>query len=72
VFLLGILTKRVQQNAAMIGMIAGLLLMIYVRFQTRIAFTWYVVIGTAATFSTGYVMSLFLKEPPYVRTPGNQ
>jgi Na+/proline symporter len=72
VFLLGILTKRVQQNAAMIAMIAGLLLMIYVRFETRIAFTWYVVIGTAATFSTGYMVSLFLKEPPYGRTSGNQ
>jgi solute:Na+ symporter, SSS family len=63
VFLLGLLTKRVQQNSAMIAMIAGLLVMIYVRFETGIAFTWYVVIGTAATFSTGYIMSLFLKEP---------
>ncbi len=68
VFLLGLLTKRVQQNSAMIAMIAGLLLMIYIRFETRIAFTWYVVIGTAATFLTGYVMSLFLKEPRYDRT----
>ena len=63
VFLLGLLTKRVQQNAAMIAMIAGLALMIYIRFETSIAFTWYVVIGTVATFSTGYVLSLFLKEP---------
>ncbi|MGB6943567.1 MAG: sodium:solute symporter [Bryobacteraceae bacterium] len=63
VFLLGLLTKRVQQTSAMIAMIAGLALMIYIRFETGIAFTWYVVIGTAATFSTGYVMSLFLREP---------
>lgn len=62
VFLLGLLTKRVQQTSAMLAMIAGLLLMIYVRFETRIAFTWYVVIGTAATFSTGYALSLFLRE----------
>src|SRR5580704_16289895 len=62
VFLLGLLTKRVQQTSAMIAMMVGLLLMIYVNFETRIAFTWYVVIGTAATFSTGYVVSLFLKE----------
>jgi SSS family solute:Na+ symporter len=67
VFLLGLLTRRVQQTSAMIAMIVGLLLMIYIRLQTRIAFTWYVVIGTAATFSTGYVLSLFLKEPPYDR-----
>ena len=63
VFLLGLLTKRVQQTSAMIAMIAGLALMIYISAETRIAFTWYVVIGTAATFFSGYVMSLFLKEP---------
>jgi Na+/proline symporter len=68
VFLLGLLTKRVQQTSAMIAMIAGLLVMIYIRFETRIAFTWYVVIGTAATFSTGYVLSLFLKESRHDRT----
>lgn len=62
VFLLGLLTKRVQQTSAMIAMIVGLALMIYVRFETTIAFTWYVVIGTIATFSTGYLLSLFLKE----------
>lgn len=62
VFLLGLLTKRVKQTSAMIAMVAGLMLMIYVSAATRIAFTWYVVIGTAATFLTGYVMSLFLKE----------
>jgi hypothetical protein len=47
-----------------------LALMIYVRFATTIAFTWYVVIGTGATFSTGYVISLFLKEPEHARTAG--
>jgi SSS family solute:Na+ symporter len=62
VFLLGLLTKRVQQTSAMIAMIAGLLLMIFIRLETNIAFTWYVVIGTAATFSTGYVMSLCWRE----------
>src|SRR5277367_6377037 len=70
VFLLGLLTKRVQQTSAMIAMIAGLLLMIYIRVQTSIAFTWYVVIGTAATFSTGYVLSLFLREPSNDGTTG--
>jgi solute:Na+ symporter, SSS family len=62
VFLLGLLTTRVKQNSAMVAMIVGLLLMIYVNLTTHIAFTWYVVVGTTATFTTGYVMSLFLKE----------
>jgi Na+/proline symporter len=63
VFLLGLLTKRVGETPAMLAMILGLLLMIYIRMATHIAFTWYVVIGTAATFSTGYVISLLWKEP---------
>jgi solute:Na+ symporter, SSS family len=70
VFLLGLLTKRVRETSAMIAMIAGLALMIYVRLATHIAFTWYVVIGTAATFSTGYVISLCLKEPDHEPAAG--
>jgi SSS family transporter len=62
VFLLGLLTKRVGEIAAMSGMCVGLALMLYVRFATPIAFTWYVLIGTAATFGTGIFASLFLKE----------
>ncbi len=62
VFLLGLLTRRVQEKSAMVAMLAGLLLMIYVAAATRIAFTWYVVIGTTATFLTGYVLSLLLRE----------
>jgi SSS family transporter len=62
VFLLGLLTERVGEIAAMSGMCVGLALMLYVRFATPIAFTWYVLIGTAATFGTGIFASLFLKE----------
>jgi len=64
VFLLGLLTRRVGEIAAMCGMLAGLALMLYVRFATPIAFTWYVLIGTSMTFGTGLVVSLFLKENP--------
>jgi len=62
VFLLGLLTKRVGKIAAMSGMCVGLALMLYVRFATPIAFTWYVVIGTGATFATGILVSLFIRE----------
>src|SRR6185369_10015014 len=47
VFLLGLLTRRVGEIAAMCGMVAGLAVMLYVRFATPIAFTWYVLIGTS-------------------------
>jgi len=59
VFLLGLLTRRVQENAAMIAMAAGLAVMVYVKACTHIAFTWYVLIGTTATFSAGYLISLW-------------
>lgn len=64
VFLLGLLTRRVGEIAAMCGMVAGLAVMLYVRFATPIAFTWYVLIGTSMTFGTGLVVSLFFKENP--------
>ena len=43
--------------AAMCGMVAGLALILYVRFETAIAFTWWVLIGTSMTFITGLLMS---------------
>src|SRR5579863_5170078 len=62
VFLLGLLTRRVGEIAAMSGMCVGLALMLYVRFATPIAFTWYVAIGTGATFATGILVSVFVRE----------
>jgi Na+/proline symporter len=64
VFLLGLLTRRVGEIAAMCGMLAGLAVMLYVRFATPIAFTWYVLIGTSMTFATGILVSYLIKENP--------
>ena len=49
----------------MCGMSAGLGLLLYVRFATHIAFTWYVAIGAVATFATAVLASLFIKEPAH-------
>jgi SSS family transporter len=54
VFLLGVLTKRASENGAMLGMIFGFALNLYLWLLTGIAFTWYVVFGSAATFIVGY------------------
>lgn len=62
VFLLGLLTRRAGESAAITGMAAGLLVSLYVKFGTQIAWTWYVVIGTTATFSVGWLAGLLLKE----------
>ena len=68
VFLLGLLTQRVQEKAAIAAMVTGLILMICVKQWTHIAFTWYVLIGSAATFFTGYVASWILGESSDDRT----
>jgi SSS family solute:Na+ symporter len=57
VFLLGVLTRRVGENAAIAGMVTGLATMAAVRLCTSIAWTWYVVIGTFVTFAVGYAAS---------------
>jgi Na+(H+)/acetate symporter ActP len=57
VFLLGVLTRRVSQRAAGVAMMVGLATMLYVRFATSIAWTWYVVIGASATFLSGLLFS---------------
>ena len=58
VFLLGVLTKRVGEMGAIAGVVAGLTAIVYVRFRTPIAFTWYVLIGTSVTFCVGLAASL--------------
>jgi SSS family transporter len=60
VFSLGILTRRVSENAAIGGMLAGLAAVLYVRFGTAIAWTWYVVIGSLVTFLAGWALGLLL------------
>jgi SSS family transporter len=60
VFLLGVLTRRVKGNAAIVGVAGGLAAILYVRFFTTVAFTWWVLIGTTATFAFGYLASLFI------------
>ena len=62
VFLLGLLTRRVGPIAALVAMSAGLALMLFVKLATTIAFTWYVLIGTAATFAVGLASSFILRE----------
>jgi SSS family transporter len=62
VFLLGMLTRRVGEVGAMVGMVAGLAVMLYVKFLTPIAWTWYVLIGTTVTFLTGWFVSLVVTD----------
>ncbi len=64
VFLLGVLTRKPREGAAVAGVACGLAVILYVRFWTSIAFTWYVLIGTTVTFSAGCLASLFQRPRP--------
>jgi SSS family transporter len=62
VFLLGVLTRRASERGAMMGMICGLALNIYLWLFTSVAFTWYVTLGSMVTFAVGYAASLALGQ----------
>jgi SSS family transporter len=72
-FLLGILTRRVGQGAALCGLVAGLLAVSYVRFgpelpealypwKAAIAWPWFALIGSMTVFLVGLLASLALPE----------
>jgi SSS family transporter len=61
VFLLGVLTKRANQRGAMVGMIFGLTMELYLWGWSQIAFTWWVAVGTCVTFAVGYAASVLWK-----------
>ena len=66
VFLLGLLTRRASQTGAIIGMLCGLAVNVYIWIwqEKQIAWTWYVTIGASTTFIVGYLASLAIKEQP--------
>ncbi len=61
VFLLGLVTKRATQNGAILGMLCGLALNIYIWKFTHVAWTWYVTLGSITTFVVGYLASFFME-----------
>jgi SSS family transporter len=70
VFLLGALTRRAQQSGAILGLVCGLAMELYLWGWSRIAFTWWVPIGTVLTFAFGYAFSLLLSpDSRHTTTP---
>jgi solute:Na+ symporter, SSS family len=60
VFLLGVLTRRPGEWSAIAGMAAGFLVTLALR--TKVAYTWYVLLGSSATLAVGYLASFILNE----------
>jgi SSS family solute:Na+ symporter len=63
VFLLGALTRRANQNGAIVGMICGFTTELYLWKWSQVAFTWWVAIGTCVTFIVGYATSTLWRGP---------
>ena len=59
VFMLGVLTRRANQTGALMGMLFGFAVELYIWQFTHVPWTWYVLIGTVVTFVVGYASSLF-------------
>ncbi len=62
VFLVGTFLKRSKEIHALIGMIASICLMLYILFGTKIAWTWYALIGSLTTFFVAFLASLVIKS----------
>ncbi|MGA8230078.1 MAG: sodium:solute symporter [Candidatus Acidiferrales bacterium] len=56
-FLLGFWNRRANSAGAIAGMLAGIVAMIAVNRHTPLAWTWFVLVGTAITFSVGSLVS---------------
>lgn len=61
-FLLGTLTRRANQVGAMLGMVCGFGVELYLWLGTRVPWTWWVMIGTCVTFGLGWISSLLVRS----------
>ncbi|MGE3821984.1 MAG: sodium:solute symporter [Isosphaeraceae bacterium] len=56
-FLLGILTTRVGQRAALVGMLAGVAAVSFAKFGTSLAWPWFALVGSTTVFTVGVLAS---------------
>jgi solute:Na+ symporter, SSS family len=76
IFFLGTFTKRVQSASAIVGIVVGATVMLFikfhtliswqwfVKFHTPISWQWYVLIGSVTTFAAGWLASWALGSRP--------
>lgn len=63
VFLVGTFLKKVTQTPALVGMAASILLVLYIKFFTPLAWTWYVLVGSLTTLLVSWLASfIFTNE----------
>jgi SSS family transporter len=61
-FLLGVLTRRAHQIGAMIGMLCGFAVDLYLWRFTPVPWTWWVMIGSCTTFAVGWTASWLVPD----------
>src|SRR5262249_46831358 len=66
-FLLGVLTTRANAAGVIAGMAVSTLSMLALWWTTRLAWTWYVLVGTAICFAVGYAASVMVPVKGTVR-----
>lgn len=69
-FLLGILVKRTTARGALVGWIAGVVVLLPIGFASQVSFLWYAQIGCLTTMVIGYLASLFEPPPSIERLAG--
>jgi SSS family solute:Na+ symporter len=67
VFLVGTFLRRVSEPPALIGMVASIVVMFYIRFWTPIAWTWYVLLGSMITFLVAWLAGYAFAPAPVER-----
>ncbi len=69
IFFLGIFTQRVGQRAALTGLVVGFSGMTVVFFGTSLAWTWFALVGSSATFAVGLAASYVWPRRGEVHAP---
>ena len=64
VFLVGTFLRRVSEPPALVAMVASILVMLYVRFYTPLAWTWYVLLGSGLTFLVAWLAGFLFAPAP--------
>ncbi|MDD5361152.1 MAG: sodium:solute symporter [Ignavibacteria bacterium] len=59
VFFLGLFFKKVNETDAIIGFIAGILVMVFIIYYTKVAYTWYVITGVSVTLIAANLVFFF-------------
>ena len=67
VFLVGTFLRRVSQPPALLGMLVSIVAMLYIFFETKIAWTWYVFIGSGITLLVAWLLGFAFAPAPESR-----